>query len=331
MNKPENYKHTDFTLFSTLEDLLYYLREGLKLLHEGDAGRIRTISSQLRDLSCKVSSHEGLLWRIRKIAPFDDAVMIPDFKEITKKSPSKAGGRVILPLLAHGEWNVGKTPLIERSLKKYFEEDEVMILENVTRTTRKITPSILIREVADQIGAHSTSEVRELFATLVTYQSGHVPMIVNLTASYAMLVAEVGERALKAAEDKGYKRRRLTIDLPRTSLEHQIMKFDLLVPSKEIPDFNNFLLSLTIGSLEEAMSGYVPIHISTAKKLPVVADIYVNYDYEIEVQVRGITDKMYWTTFKYPALTSMENSLYIEWDKKFVHFMFEGSRQSIEL
>ena len=59
-----------------LDDHLYFLRESLLKLSNGDGAYLKTLAVELRVLVCKVSGTEGLLWRVIDEVTLHDAVHV---------------------------------------------------------------------------------------------------------------------------------------------------------------------------------------------------------------------------------------------------------------
>ena len=179
-----------------LEDHLHFLNESLHKLTGGDLSYIKPISAELRVLVCKSSGTEGLLWRLVDELHLDDAVHVHLAGNLDRTHPLAQGLQFIFaPVLPAGRGDPRLAPG-HYSLKAIIKECEALVV-----AANGYTHESLIRAVAEQMGsAHEDDGVAPHLIELSKILISNRPALVNVLASDAAMVLEVGEKTLSAAD-----------------------------------------------------------------------------------------------------------------------------------
>lgn len=181
-----------------LEDHLHFLNESQHKLAAGDVAYLKPIAAELRVLVCKSSGTEGLLWRLVDELHLDDAVHVHLAGNLDRAHPLAQGLQFIFaPVLPAGRGDPRLAPG-HYSLKAIIKECEALVV-----ATKGYTHESLIRAVAEQMGsAHEDDGVAPHLIELSNILISNRPALVDVLASDAALVLEVGEKALSAANGK---------------------------------------------------------------------------------------------------------------------------------
>ena len=187
-----------------LEDHLYFLKESLAKLSNGDIAYLKTLAVELRVLVCKASGTEGLLWRIIDELHIHDAVHIHLAGNLDRDHPLAKGLQFLfVPIRRAGHGDPRLSPE-QYSLKGIIKGCEALVISGDGHTHEN-----LIRAVAEQMGsAHEDEGVSphlvELSGTVISDQAALNTVLI----SEADLVLEVGERVLGEAEQRlGFNRK----------------------------------------------------------------------------------------------------------------------------
>jgi len=187
-----------------LDDHLYFLKESLVKLSNGDSAYLKTLAVELRVLVCKASGTEGLLWRVIDELHLHDAVHVHLAGNLDRGHPlAKRLQFMFLPIFRAGQGDPRLAPA-HYSLKGIIKECEALVVSGDGYTHEN-----LIRAVAEQMGsAHEDEGVEphliELSGTVISDQAA----LNSILMSEADLVLEVGERVLGEAEQtQGFKRK----------------------------------------------------------------------------------------------------------------------------
>lgn len=197
---------------SDLDDHLYFLKESLVKLSNGDGAYLKTLAVELRVLVCKVSRTEGLLWRVIDELHTHDAVHVHLAGNLDRDHPLAKHMRFgFVRIFRAGQGDPRLKPS-HYSLKGIIKECEALVVSGDGYTHEN-----LIRAVAEQMGsAHEDEGVEphliELSGIVISYQVA----LNSVLMSEADFVLEVGERVLTEAEQNlGFKRKsRPDITLP---------------------------------------------------------------------------------------------------------------------
>jgi hypothetical protein len=307
----------------SLEDSLSTMREAINLIYEGDASKIKVVSGILRDLVCYSSNNRGLLWRIKEQFPYNDIIDTPDFASNFASNPRNTKSSFFTVLMDHGIWQTNGPKLEKRSLQDYFQNGIAVRfkLPNSEDST-DLSPVQVIKEAADQIGAHTDQGISETFATLASMKSGETSVLVRLIASFAILTAEIGERAIVAAIALGYQRRKRPIDLPKKSLAHAKIDYDLIVPELDMEDVRHVESILSYRSAKEALSGPLPFPIGRSGKKNLMIDIWVGLPLSIDFSV--YIDEIFQgrVSFEYPKGEDSSEIIDIRWNNEKIQVKF---------
>lgn len=175
-----------------LDDHLYFLKESLLKLSNGDGAYLKTLAVELRVLVCKASGTEGLLWRVIDELHSHDAVHVHLAGNLDHDHPLAKGLQFwFVPIFRAGQGDPSLSPA-HYSLKWIIKECEALGVSGDGYTHEK-----LIRSVAEQIGsAHEDEGVEphliELNATVISDQAA----LNSVLMTEADLVLEVGESVL---------------------------------------------------------------------------------------------------------------------------------------
>jgi len=181
-----------------LEDHLHFLGESLQKLAAGDIAYLKPIAAELRVLVCKSSGTEGLLWRLLDELKLNDAVHVHLAGNLDRTHPLAQGLQFIFaPVLPAGRGDPRLAPG-HYSLKAIIKECEALVV-----SAKGHTHESLIRAVAEQMGtAHEDDGVAPHLIELSGILLSNRPALVNVLASDSVLVLEVGDKVLSAANGK---------------------------------------------------------------------------------------------------------------------------------
>ena len=181
-----------------LDDHLHFLKESLLKLATGDLAYLKPMAAELRVLVCKSSGTEGLLWRLAEELNLSDVVHVHLAGNLDREHPlAQRVQFIIAPVLPAGKGDPRLAPG-HYSLRAIIKECEALVVSG-----KGYSHESLIRAVAEQMGsAHEDDGVAphliELSSTLISNR----PALVGVLSSDAVLVLEVGERALSEADGK---------------------------------------------------------------------------------------------------------------------------------
>ena len=188
-----------------LDDHLYFLKESLAKLANGDHTYIKSLAGELRVLVCKVSGTEGLVWRLIDEMHLCDDVHVHLAGNVDRNhSLAKGLSFVFIPIFRAGQGDP-RLPPAHYSLMKIIKECEAVEVSGDGHSHEK-----LIRAVAEQMGsAHEDEGVEphlvELERTIVSNQAA----LNSVLMSEADLVLEIGEKVLNEAKQQiGFERRK---------------------------------------------------------------------------------------------------------------------------
>lgn len=198
MSRHDRPKKTVARKLRDLEDHLHFLNESLQKLAAGDVAYLKPIAAELRVLVCKSSGTEGLLWRLLSELHLDDAVHVHLAGNLDRDHPLAQGLQFIFaPVFPAGRGDPRLNPG-HYSLKMIIKESEALVV-----AAKGYTHESLIRAVAEQMGsAHEDDGVAPHLIELSNILISNRPALVDVLASDAALVLEVGERALSAVNGK---------------------------------------------------------------------------------------------------------------------------------
>ena len=317
------YALTNSMLFSSLERTLHSLRKGIRDLYAGETGVALELSHSLRTLVCE-SKGNGLLWRVMEIVSFDDRIDVPDMQKALAEQPDDAASMVFVPIMSFDAWKENGVPLQLASLKEYIKNGEAIRFVSKDAKVNTIAPGVFIRTVANKMGSHTDDAVPEMLATLASLKIGETSSLVRLIASYSRLVAEVGERALVEVELQGYERKHEVIELPKGSLTHATLGFDLDVPEIEMPDIRHMNMRLRMRSAQAAYFSNPPFRIGGGGIAGMTAEAWVGHSLGIEVFVYFAHQGQCRFIFKYPKANENRSFVDIRWNDSRVRVEFDG-------
>lgn len=198
MSRHDRPKKTIARKLRDLEDHLHFLDESMQKLAAGDVAYLKPIAAELRVLVCKSSGTEGLLWRLLDELHLEDAVHVHLAGNLDRDHPLAQGLQFIFaPVLPAGRGDPRLTPG-HYSLKMIVKECEALVV-----AAKGYTHESLIRAVAEQMGsAHEDDGVAPHLIELSNILISNRSALVDVLASDAALVLEVGERALSAVNGK---------------------------------------------------------------------------------------------------------------------------------
>jgi hypothetical protein len=200
-----------------LDDHLYFLRDSLLKLSNGDGAYLKTLAVELRVLVCKVSGTEGLLWRVIDEVNLHDAVHVHLSGNLDRNHPLAKGLQFsFVRIFRAGQGDPRLTPA-HYSLKRIIKECEALVVSG-----NGYTHENLIRAVAEQMGsAHEDEGVEPHLIELSGIVISDQTVLNTVLMSEADLILEVGERVLDEAEHKLYFKRksRPEIAIPRQAVK----------------------------------------------------------------------------------------------------------------
>ncbi|MBS1141882.1 MAG: hypothetical protein H6R13_3335, partial [Proteobacteria bacterium] len=221
-----------------LDDTLSFVAGSLESIVGGDAGHLRRLAGELRNLICESSQLEGLLWRlIQDVAHgAHDAVNLHEIGNVDRTTPLSQGLLVAFaPLCMPGHGSP------QRQVLQYGLRDVIKSHEAVYINGCGITHEQLISRFANQMGVpHAAEGIGVNLAAINAIKiGGRSPLEIVLIFD-GVLTLIVGERLLKvAAEQLGYARHRASIQARIDSLLHKapVVTTPLIVPG--IPQDKN--------------------------------------------------------------------------------------------
>jgi hypothetical protein len=187
-----------------LDDHLYFLKESLAKLVNGDHAYIKSLAGELRVLVCKASGTEGLVWRlIDEMHLFDDVHVHLAGNVDRNHSLAKGLSFVFIPIFRAGQGDP-RLPPAHYSLKKIIKECEAVVVSGDGHSHEK-----LIRAVAEQMGsAHEDEGVEPHLVELERMIVSNQAALNSVLMSEADLVLEIGEKVLNEAKQQiGFERR----------------------------------------------------------------------------------------------------------------------------
>ncbi|HNP28564.1 MAG TPA: hypothetical protein PKK23_05935 [Nitrospirales bacterium] len=218
-----------------LDDHLYFLKESLFKILNGENAYLKTLAVELRVLVCRASGTEGLLWRVIDEMRTHDAVHVHLAGNLDRDHPLAKGLQFsFVPIFRAGQGDPRLSPN-HYSLKSIMKECEALVVSGDGYTHEN-----LIRAVAEQMGsAHEDEGVEphliELCGTVISDQSA----LNSVLISEADLVLEVGERILsEGGRTVGFiKRKRPEIVIPCTPVKAYLDSYrtDFETDEKPLP------------------------------------------------------------------------------------------------
>lgn len=194
MVKLGRFEKTPERNYSDLDDHLYFLKEDLARLMDGDGAYAKKIAAELRTLVCLSSGTEGLLWRVVELLSADDRVELHAVKGVDRRNPLSAGlAYLMIPVYLGGQAPKG-CPFAKKSIPlKVFLKEYPAIYHDGT----ELTHEKLIAAIAQQIGlSHESEDVAPVLIDLSGMAVSDRPTLVEFLIFDALLVLEVGERVL---------------------------------------------------------------------------------------------------------------------------------------
>ena len=181
-----------------LDDQLFLLRGSLQKLNE-DKAYLKNVSTGLRNLLCKSSGTEGLLWRLVDDFKISDSLYLHALGPRNLDHPRSFGLSFhCVPLKRGGEGDPRILPS-ECSFREIIENQEAVFIGG-----KILTHDHLIKAVAQQMGlAHEDDGLEPCLVSMsqifINGLEHYIPVLVQ-DAEFAL---EIGERVLMAAEEKG--------------------------------------------------------------------------------------------------------------------------------
>lgn len=195
------------TLYRKLQDLddHFYLLEGaLTKLPAVDDVYLKSLAAELRVLVCHSSGTEGLIWRLADELDIQDWVNVHLAGNVDQGHPLAEGlDFAFVPIFRAGQGDPRLTPAYY-SLKGIVKECQAIFVSR-----KGYTHEQLIKAVAQQMGsAHEDDSVEEYLVDLSETLILNKAPLVEVLASDADLVLEVGSRILEAAtQNLGFSRK----------------------------------------------------------------------------------------------------------------------------
>jgi len=306
-----------------LDDHLYFLKESLVKLSNGDDAYLKSLAVELRVLVCKVSGTEGLLWRVIDELHLHDAVHVHLAGNLDRDHPLAKGLQFLfVPIFRTGQGDPRLSPA-HYSLKGIIKECEALVVSGDGYTHEN-----LIRAVAEQMGsAHEDEGVEpyliELSGTVISDQAA----LNSVLMSEADLVLEVGERVLTETEQNiGFERK----SRPKIAMPSQPVKSysdtqttDFEGGTRPLPSEGTvmFLVKHPHRDWKTNAHGY---NFGLFKQGPLSIRTVKHPDKTMEVLVEGLAEDVLSTRKPIPASEQLGVMVGFTWNKGKVIFYLNG-------
>ena len=306
-----------------LDDHLYFLRESLLKLSNGDGAYLKTLAVELRVLVCKVSGTEGLLWRVIDEVNLHDAVHVHLSGNLDRNHPLAKGLQFsFVRIFRAGQGDPRLTPA-HYSLKGIIKECEALVVSG-----NGYTHENLIRAVAEQMGsAHEDEGVEphliELSGTVISDQTA----LNTVLMSEADLILEVGERVLDEAEQNlDFKRKsRPEIAIPSQPVkpysDEHTTDFECGTSPLSLEGTGTFCVNHPHADWKTNAHGY---NFGLFKQGPLSVSIVKHSDKTMEVLVEGLAEDVLSSRKPIPASEQPRVMVDFTWNKGKVVFYLNG-------
>ncbi|UCV07754.1 hypothetical protein [Dechloromonas denitrificans] len=221
-----------------LDDTLSFVAGSLESILGGDAGHLRRLAGELRNLICESSQLEGLLWRLMQdvVHGAHDAVDLHKIGNVDRTNPlSQELSVCFAPLFMPGHGSPQRQ-VLQYSLRKLIKSHEAVYINGCG-----ITHEQLISRFANQMGVpHAAEDIGVNLAALNAIKIGGKSPLEKVLFFDGVLTLIVGERLLTtAAEQLGYIRHRASNQARIDSILQKapVVTTPLIVPG--IPQNNN--------------------------------------------------------------------------------------------